>query len=80
MAGQSFAEERDALIRHVGERLLIEPNADIRIYLIDILASVIEEAPEAKAYLTERVRRESHQGGQAHWRSHGAGKQCKLMT
>ena len=58
VAGQSFAEERDALIRHVGERLLIEPNADIRIYLIDILASVIEEAPEAKAYLTERVKTE----------------------
>ena len=58
VAGQNFAEQRDALIRNVGQRLLVEPNADIRVYLIDILASVIEEAPEAKAYLTERVKTE----------------------
>ena len=58
VAGQNFAEQRDALIRNVGQRLLVEPNAEIRVYLIDILASVIEEAPEAKVYLAERVKTE----------------------
>ena len=58
VAGQSFNDERVQLVQMVGERLLREPNADIRIYLIDILASVIEQAPEAKTYLQRQLRQE----------------------
>ena len=58
VSGQSFNDERAQLITMVGERLLRETNADIRIYLINILASVIEQAPEAKTYLQQQLRRE----------------------
>ena len=58
VAGQSFAQQRDELIKVVGERLLMEPNADIRVYLINILASIIEQGPAAKAYLSQQLKQE----------------------
>lgn len=56
IASQSMGDVLEELVRITGERLLIESNADIRYYLVNILGSAIEAAPEARAYLVQRLK------------------------